>query len=60
MVAQQQYDYDINNKRKLITGNKKDQPIYLLIEGSFEEMGRLGYLKGEALKDYKYSLQSKA
>lgn len=47
------YDYkNPKNKRILICEDSKAKPVTLMEEESFEEMGRLGYLTGAALKDY--------
>jgi len=46
------YDYSKTNKRIMVCDEKSVKPVHLLLEGSFEEMGRLGFLTGQALKDY--------
>jgi len=48
------YDYDNGDRRKLVAvGEKSARPVHLLNEQTFLEMGRLGYLTGQALADYK-------
>ena len=46
------YEYSKTNKRVLVCDEKSVKPVHLLLEGSFEEMGKLGFLCGSALKDY--------
>jgi hypothetical protein len=48
------YDYQsLSNKRILVCADKKVKPVHLLLDDSFSDMGRLGFLTGQALKDYK-------
>lgn len=49
------YDYSQGSKTKLVPvgDNKSARPVMLMNEDSLMEMGRLGYLTGAALADYK-------
>ena len=46
------YEYSKTNKRVLVCDDKKVKPIVLMEEDSFIEIGQLGFLAGQALKDY--------
>ena len=46
------YDYDTTDKRKLIVKDKKAKTVQLILPWTLSDMGRLGFLTGDAQKDY--------